>query len=253
MKKLLICIAFLVAVSLYSEEEKSDMPLNILAFSKTTGYRHASIPNSIKALAELSEQNGWKITFTEDAEFFNKAVLDRMDVVIFLLNTGDVLNDEQRAAFKAFFQSGGAFVGIHCGTVTEPSWPWYQEMMAASFIGHPPVCDGKLIIEDPEHPATRHFGVKEVPWKDEFYTFNRNPREDVHVLISIDETSYDFTNNPWFKDVNLEMGDHPLVWCREYQGGRMIQTSLGHDIEKYDDPAFRAHMVGAIQWAAAAK
>jgi uncharacterized protein len=93
--------------------------------------------------------------------------------------------------------------------------------------------------------------MTELPWKDEFYSFDRNPRNEVHVLISIDESSYDLTNNPWFEGMDLEMGDHPLVWCREYEGGRVIQTSLGHDVEKYDDPSFRQHLVGAVKWAAA--
>ena len=250
MKKILIGFAFFVSFVLYSGETKTDMPLNILAFSKTTEYRHDSIPNAIKALAELSEQQGWKITFTEDAEFFNESVLSRMDIVIFLLNTGDVLEGAQRDALQAFIRSGGGFVGVHCATVTEPGWPWYQEMMVAQFTGHPPVCDGKLIIEDPDHPATQPFCEREVLWNDEFYSFDQNPQDKVHVLISVDESSYDITNNPWFEGVDLEMGDHPLVWCREFEGGRVIQTSLGHAIEKYDDPVFRQHLVGAIKWAA---
>jgi type 1 glutamine amidotransferase len=159
MKKLFVLITTLVSISIHAAEEAPDMSLNILAFSKTTGFRHESIPNAIKAFAELAQDNHWNITFTEDGEFFEPAILDRMDVVIFLLNTGDVLNAAQRSAFKKFIQSGGGFVGVHSGgTVTESSWEWYQKMMAAEFTAHPPVCDGLLIIEDKDHPATRHFG-----------------------------------------------------------------------------------------------
>ena len=41
----------------------------------------------------------------------------------------------------------------------------------------------------------------------------------------------------------------PAVWCHEFDGGRSWYTSLGHQKEDYDDPAFRKHILGGIQWA----
>ena len=248
--KTMIC-AFCALASLALAAAPELKPLNILAFSKTEGFRHDSIPNAIKAFAEMANEHDWNITFTEDGAFFNTGVLDRMDVVVFIMTTGDILDEAQQDAFKAFIQRGGGFVAVHSGgTVTEYDWDWFRKMIAAKFTGHPPVCEGTLIVEDRDHPATRHFEHKEVIWEDEFYTFDRNPRDEVRVLISIDEDSYDIENNPWFDGVDLRMGDHPLVWSREFEGARIVQTSLGHTIEKYDDPRFRQHLAGSVKWVA---
>jgi type 1 glutamine amidotransferase len=63
----------------------------------------------------------------------------------------------------------------------------------------------------------------------------------VRMLASIDERCYqDGTMGP----------DHPLVWCHENCGGRAFYTALGHDESAYADPAFRAHLEGALTWAA---
>ena len=70
------------------------------------------------------------------------------------------------------------------------------------------------------------------------------------MLASIDESSYDVDDNRWFPGVRQRMGDHPLIWCHEYDGGRAFQTALGHTPESYADPIFIAHLEGAIRWAA---
>jgi type 1 glutamine amidotransferase len=44
--------------------------------------------------------------------------------------------------------------------------------------------------------------------------------------------------------------DHPLVRCRDHGEGRVFYTALGHAPEAYADPAFRAHLLGGITWAA---
>jgi len=254
LKLLLFPLILLTFMNLHCAEKADSSPLNVLVFSKTEGYRHASIPEAIKAFAELGQEQNWKVTFTEDSSFFQSAILDKMDVVVFLMSSGDVLAPSQQSAFQSFIRDGGGFFGVHSGgTDTEHGWDWYAEMIGAHFSGHPPICEGKLIIEDKEHPATQSFPEKTVLWEDEFYSFDRNPRKEVDVLISVDEDSYDTENNPWFENQKLAMGDHPLVWCREFEGGRVIQTALGHADEKYRDPVFRGHLAGAVQWAAGLK
>ncbi len=51
------------------------------------------------------------------------------------------------------------------------------------------------------------------PWvrTDEWYNFEDNPRANVNVLATIDESTYTGGN----------MGnDHPVIWYHEYDGGR---------------------------------
>ena len=251
MKKfLLIFISVFCSLGLLTAAKPG---MNVLVFTKTAGFYHNAKPNAIKALYEIAYNQKWKITFTEDSTFFNDKELGKYNAVVFLLTTGNnLLDDAQKTAFEKYVEGGGGFVGIHTATDTEYKWPWYEKLVGAHFLGHPPVHEGKLIIEDKNHPATECFGVDTLTWTDEFYSFDRNPRKnkDLKILVSIDERTYNIDENLWFKDVNIVMGDHPMVWCREIGSGRSFHTALGHIPEMYDNDVFRKHITGAILWAA---
>ncbi len=227
--------------------------MNVLVFTKSSGFYHDSKPNAIKALYEMAHSNNWKITFSEDSTLFTDKGLDKYNVVVFLLVTGNnLLNEEGRTSFQKYIEGGGGFVGIHTASDAEYKWPWYEKLIGAHFLGHPPIHEGNLIIEDRNHPSNLCFNSDTLKWKDEFYSFDRNPRKNsnVKVLVSIDEKSYNIDENLWFKNVNIVMGDHPLVWCQNLGFGRSIQTALGHSPELYDNKIFRRHLSGAILWAA---
>ena len=45
--------------------------------------------------------------------------------------------------------------------------------------------------------------------------------------------------------------DHPVVWCKDYQGGRSFYTGAGQHGRRASPSAdFRKHLGGAVQWAA---
>ena len=264
MRKLLFSLIALLIFSEVFSQNTTDMTaqagvsrsksgMNVLAFSRTTGFYHDSKPAAIKALYEIAHENKWKITFTEDSTFFSEQELMKYDAVIFLLTSGNnLLNEEAKLAFQKYIENGGGFVGIHTATDTEYKWPFFEILLGAHFLGHPPVHEGKLIIENRIHPATLCFGADTLKWKDEFYSFDRNPRKNsnVKVLVSIDENSYNINENLWFKNVNIVMGDHPLIWCQNIGRGRSIQSALGHTADLYGMEIFRQHIRGAILWAA---
>jgi type 1 glutamine amidotransferase len=231
---------FIVVLSL------SAFSQNLLILTKTGQYRHASLPDAIKGFVEMSEENGWKSTFTEDSSFFTKETLAKFDVVVFLLTNKNILSDDEKKAFKQFIQSGGGFVGVHSATVTELEWSWYGELIGARFIGHSGVQKGEIIIENNDHPATQHLKMGRLIWEDEWYALDHSPRSSVNVLISLDESSIEIKE---FNNRNIEMGDHPIAWYHMFDGGRVFQTQLGHRSELYEDPLFRKHIIGAISWA----
>lgn len=254
MKKfVLIAICFLFGIG-FSFAQKTGM--NVLVFTKTMGYYHESKPNALKAFYEMAHKNKWQITFTEDSTLFTDNELKKYQVVVFLLTTGNnLLNPEEKTAFEHYIQNGGGFVGVHTATDTEYNWPFYVQMVGGHFIGHPPVHEEKLIIENKDYAATSCFGVDSLKWKDEFYSFDRNPRnnKNIKVLISIDEKGNYNGENAWSKKPEIAMGDHPLVWCQEFNGGRCFQTALGHIPAMYDEEVFRNHLTGAVLWAAGKK
>lgn len=223
--------------------------VSVLIFSKTAKYydrdfeyRHEAIPEGTDAIRTIGKREGWTVTATEDPNDFNDESLARFDVVVFLLNTGDVLNDQQQAAFERYIQSGRGYVGVHSASDTEHSWPWYGELVGAYFENHPPIQEATYVVEDRSHPATEALPER---WSriDEHYYFKTNPRGSVTVLMTLDESTYDAGDGA--------MGDHPIAWHHEYDGGRAFYTALGHTKESYDDPLVLSHLEGAITWAAA--
>lgn len=251
MKQTLYLILFLFMIATTSSQSQNQTAqLNILAFSKTAGYRHGAIPQSLVALGQLAQQNNWKITATEEGDNFTPEILSSFDLVIFVHTTQDILDAQQQEALKNYVENGGGLLALHTGADTEYKWDWYVQAIGASFVGHPPSQEGKLIIEDRSHPATEHFPDSTWIVTDEWYSFDRNPRENVQVLISIDENSYDVDDDRWFEGAKQRMGDHPLVWYKEVGKGKVFQTALGHEPELYHNPLFLKHLEGAISWTA---
>ena len=218
-------------------------PDDVLVFSKTAEYRHDAIPAGIRTIRELGSANGFTVTATEDAAAFTTANLARYEAVVFLNTTGDILDDAQQAAFESYIRAGHGFVGVHAAADTEYDWPFYGDLVGAYFASHPAIQPATVRVEDRSHPATSHLGAT---WNrtDEWYNFRSNVRSTARVLATLDESSYS----------GGSMGaDHPHVWCKNIAGGgRSFYTGGGHTQQSYTDPAFRAHLLGAIRYATGA-
>jgi type 1 glutamine amidotransferase len=210
----------------------------ILVFSKTAGYHHKSIDAGIKAFQEMGVKYHFDVDTTTDSTKFVLSNLKKYAAVVFLSTTGDVLNEQQQIAFQQYIQGGGGFLGIHAATDTEYGWPWYGKLVGAYFVKHPKIQEAVLIINDSTNLSTKHLPR---PWKrtDEWYNF-KDIAPDLHVLISIDETSYSGgTNGP----------NHPMAWYHNFEGGRAFYTELGHTDESYSDPLYLQHVWGGLQYA----
>lgn len=214
----------------------------ILVFSKTAGYRHEAISAGQTMLSSIALDNGWVIDFTEDSSQFNGTNLSQYSVVVWLNTTGDVLNIDEQTAFENYIETGGGYVGIHAASDTEYSWSWYGDLVGAYFDSHPQIQQATLNIEDNTHSSTQ---ALEATWvhTDEWYNFQTNPRENVTVLMSINESTY----NPGA----AAMGDHPIAWYRNVGEGRSFYTGLGHTAESYQNQNFIGHIEGALIWAGA--
>ena len=228
----------------------------ILLFTKTNGYRHKeSIPAGVALFEAIAKRRGWSIFHTENGAVFNPAQLARFQAAVWHNTSGDVLNDEQKAAFRAWLESGGGFVGVHgAGGDTSYDWPWYvQDLIRAQFIGHtmgPQFQDATLRAEVRDHPATRHLPGA---WthNEEWYSFEKSPRErDVTVLVNVDESTYSPRLKFAFKDTDLAMGDHPMVWHHCIGRGRVLYSALGHQPGAYRTPEYAGLLEGAVAWAA---
>jgi type 1 glutamine amidotransferase len=214
-------------------------PFSILVFSRTTGYRHASIPAAVTAIQVLGALNNFTVEATENPAAFNDTTLTRFGAVVFLSTTGDVLDASQQAAFERYIRAGHGLVGVHSASDTEYDWPWYHDLLGATFASHPAIQQATVVVVDTGQRSTRTLPV---PWvrTDEWYNYTARP-ESVAVLVRVDEATYS----------GGTMGrTHPISWQHEYDGGRAWYTAMGHTACSYSERAFLDHLLGGILWAA---
>jgi cytochrome c len=237
----LSALATFATVAVAADAQRSTKP-RILLFTKTAGFRHASIPAAVRALTKAGADSGLTVTATEDAAAFNDGNLSRYDAVVFLLTTGDVLRPAQQSAFERFIRRGGGYAGVHSASDTEYDWPWYGRLVGAYFRTHPQVQPATVRVSAGRDPSTS--GLPPAwPRTDEWYSFARNPRGSVRVLATLDESTY--APGP------AAMGaDHPIAWSHSFDGGRAWYTAGGHTEESYADPLFVRHLIGGIRYAA---
>lgn len=216
----------------------------VLVFSKTTGYRHDSIPDGIAAIQKLGQDNNFAVDTTEDATVFTDANLAKYKTVVFLSTTGDPLDQQsEKDAYQRYIEHGGGFVGIHAAADSGYNWAWYGNLVGAYFKEHPAIQQATVTVEDPAHPSTKGLPTQ---WSrtDEWYDYRTNPRAQVHVLTSLNEKSYS----------GGTMGfDHPNTWCQNYDGGHAWYTGLGHTKESYTEANFLHLVLGGIETTAGAE
>lgn len=209
----------------------------VLVFTATAAYRHDSIPAAARAVQGLP---GVEASHTEDPAALHD--LGAVDVVLFLSSSGDVLDETGRSSLRRFVEGGGGFAGVHLAAGTEPSWPWFGELLGARFTAHPEGCqDAHVRVVGPAHPST---AALPDPWAftDEWYAFGEL-RDDLTVLLTVDESTYapaECTMEPV----------HPQAWCREVGAGRSWFTALGHSEAAWTDDTFLGHVAGGIAYAA---
>jgi len=249
LKVLFLCVTVAVMTPIATAQSASVgvgvEPFRVLIFSKTLGYRHASITNGIAAIRELGSENGFEVDATEDSSVFYAANLARYATFVFLSATGDVLKPDQESAFKAYVLGGGGLAAIH-GAVFGPSacevkWGWYGEMFCCAFTNHSKgTLPAVVNIEDTSNASTEGLPAQ---WRrtDEWYNFTGTPSGCARVLATVDESTY----------TGGSMGrDHSIAWCRRAGQGRMWYTAMGHTESSFAEPLFREHLLGGILLAA---
>ena len=228
---------------------------HVLIVGETKGFEHDSVSAAMAAVYQMGMESGlWDTTIRTDTELITKKDLSQnaknlnyFDVLIFASTTGEMdLGDSQKQDMMSFIKEDGkGFVGIHAALDTNYNWPEYGEMIGGWFDQHPWMTfNAPIINEDPEFPAVRHFQGKFVKY-DEIYQPKSWSRDKVHVLLSLDSTRLDYSNNP-----RIHRADHdfPVAWDKLYGTGRVFYSTLGHTEESWQDPDIKKMYFEAIKW-----
>src|SRR5690606_7758927 len=98
----LLLFIIMTTIIIVSCQQQSNTEPRILVFSKTTGWRHTSIPHGIEALQKLGKEHGFLVDTTENASKFNDKHLKKYHAIVFLNTSGRVFNSQQKAAFQRY-------------------------------------------------------------------------------------------------------------------------------------------------------
>ena len=228
----------------------------LLLFTKTNAFRHVDgIEGGVAFYEELARDEGWSIFHTENGAVFNARDLARFDATLWLNTTGETLNEDQKRDFRAWLEAGGGFVGSHAAGDGSHTWPWYREaIIGVDYNMHimgPQFQEARLVVEDAAHPAMASAPAEWIH-SEEWYSFIESPCiiPGVRVLAHVDESTYSPRIDVLWFDTDISMGDHPAIWARCAEKGRIFYSILGHRGEAFADATHRGILKGAVQWAA---
>ena len=232
--------AVAVATTLAGGPGETAPPKKLLIVSVTKGFRHDSIPTAERVLEQIGKGGGafavdYARTDADLAAKMTPAALAAYDGVVFASTTGDLpLPDRQ--GFLDWIASGKAFVGVHAATDTFPSFPPYIEMIGGQFLKHGAQVKVDLLVQDPDHPATRGM-ASPTPVFDEIYQMKNFDKAKTHTLLALDKHPNEGTP-----------GFYPLAWSREHGKGRVFYTALGHREDVLEADWYKKHLMGGILW-----
>ena len=220
---------------------------------------HAPFVRAAKVwLGQIAPADNLDITHVESPNGITDAVLANYDEILQLNYVPWGWNSTAQAAFQKYITEGhGGWVGLHHGGLYgpevqpegEPLWTWYGNFIGGinyqNYIAS--FAEAKVYIEDRSHPIFKGVPSPFVVTTDEWYTWDKSPRPNVHVLAHVDENSYKPPS-----DIKMG-GDHPVVWSNEHYQAKSVYIFMGHHPNLFDNTAYKTLLRNAILWAGTPK
>ena len=217
------------------------------------GGQHGDFVNAaLKWLDELAVKNNFAIDVYDNTDMINDAFLAKYKVFIQLNYPPYTWKEEPMAAFRKYIEEGkgGGWVGFHHATLLGefdgyPMWNWFSDFMGGiRFKGYiASLVSGTVIVEDKKHPVMKGVPHTFAVTNEEWYTYDKSPRENVHVLANVEESSYSPVSD-------ITMGDHPVVWTNEKMKARNIYIFMGHHPDLLKNESYKTLVRNSILWAA---
>lgn len=248
LKNLFLSILLLIIPTLVGAQK---LPFKALILTERGGQHEDFVVAAIDWLNTFSKKENFEITVINHASEIDEALLSRYQVFIQLNYPPYNWGEKAEGAFVKYIEEGqGGWVGFHHASLlgefdSYPMWNWFSDFMGGirfkNYIAA--TASGTVNIEDKNHPVMKGVPISFVIPDDEWYTFDKNPRPNVHVLASVDESSYKPASD-------IKMGDHPVIWVNDKMKARNIYFLMGHSPSLLKSDEFRNMVGNAIIWAA---
>lgn len=241
-----ICLGGTVA-----RAEDSPPRFRALVLAERGDQHEAFVEAALKWLKTTAAAKHFDYDVFEAPKGFSKGFLAKYQVFIQLNYPPYRWSDEAKAAFVDYIENGrGGWVGLHHATLLGefdgyPMWQWFSDFMGGirfkTYIAKRVA--GTVVVEDHAHPIFTGLPPTFVIGEEEWYTYDKDPRPNVHVLAHVDEASYQPPSD-------IKMGDHPVIWSNEKMKARNVYILMGHHPTLLENKNYTKLLLNSIFWAA---
>jgi uncharacterized protein len=244
-----LCAAFAHAQT--ADAPQHQPKFRVVAIAERGGGDHQRFVDAAKVyLAKLAADNDFTVDYISTTDPINDAFLAKYQLFIQLNYPPWRWTPTAQKAFENYIEKGkGGWIGFHhAGLIGDfdgyPMSPWFSNFLGGirytSYLPH--FAKATVRVESGSHPVTKGLPSSFVIQKEEWYTWNKSPRSRVHVLATVDESTYE-------PNTMIKMGgDHPVVWSNEHYKARNVYIFMGHHAGLLDDPNFVQLFRNAIFW-----
>ena len=215
----------------------------VVALAERGGGDHQKFVDAARLyLDKLAAENDFAVDYITGTERINEESLAQYKLFIQLNYPPYRWAPVAKEAFEDYITQGkGGWIGFHHAALLGdfdgyPMDPWFSQFLGGIRFTHylPDFAKATVKIEDPSSPLAKGLPPSFVIDKEEWYTWSQSPRPNVHVLATVDESSY-------VPNTMIKMGgDHPVVWSNPHYKARNVYIFMGHHGGLFDDPELRA-------------
>ncbi len=223
----------------------------VLILAERGGYHEGFVVAALEWLNKLAPEKEFEFTVINNTNLIDDAYLSNYKVFMQLNYPPYMWTEKAKEAFIKYIEEGrGGWVGFHHASLLGEfdgykMWDWFSGFMGGirykNYIAA--TASANVTVEERQHPVMKGVPDSFVIPDDEWYTFDKNPRPNVHVLASVDESTYTIATD-------IRMGDHPVIWVNEKVKARNVYFLMGHHAHLLGSEAFKTMVSNAILWAA---
>ena len=244
-------LAIFFAANLASAVAQDAPKFHVLALAEEGGLHRPYVDAARVWLKQEAVRDDFSIDYVEDTSKIDSAFLAGYQLIIQLNYPPYNWTPTAMRAFESYIDEGrGGWIGFHHATLLGyfdgfDLWSWYSNFMGGiQFTDYIASFSSATVkVEDPASPIMQGLRKQFQIENEEWYTYNKSPRPHVHVLASVDESTYS-------PDSKLKMGDHPVVWTNDQVKARNVYIFMGHHPELFQNQAYTTLFHNAILWAA---
>ena len=196
------------------------------------------------------------MSYLESPNTITDTMLGTVDVIWQMNYTPFRWNATAKAALEKYLDGGkGGWLGVHHASlygsaVTNETWPWFFDNLIGGINYKNYVssfASGIVRVEDSAHPVMKDVPASFPISTEEWYIWDRSPRARVHVLASVDESTYEFVDA---SQSGIRMGDHPVIWTNDKLRARNLYIFMGHHPNLFANAAYTTLLTNSIMWLA---